>query len=556
MQFIEDNCVKRSQSNRNFLYKLGLLVLTISFLMVSLLFADLFAQSNNHIACGEQSGTWNYDTVFVNCDIIIPENEVLEILSGTTVLFNDHYKITINGALQAKGTAASPVRFTVGDTTGFADIHSTAGGWGGIRMDEVSVSSDSTLFEFCTFKYGKAVVDSVYRFGGAICIREFDKIKISDCIFENNLAFYRGGAIYAEKSDMFVRDCLFIGNFAGNDSLIYGYGGAIKQFYGEPIIQHCEFYENGSTGIGGAVSFEYADPLMVNCIFQYNYSGLGGAIGYLRSTPTNINVNILIIDNQALFFGGGIANVAASPMFTNTTIAGNYAAMGGGLYCNEASNPKMFNTILWDNTAGQGEPFGSQLWLWDTDSEPAFYNCAIQFGIAAFGGSGTMFEGPYVDCIEDDPLFIDTWDNNYRLNENSPCVNTGMTDTTGLALPWFDLGMDPRISGGRLDMGSYEFQEAVAVKQYPAQTSDLVVFPQPLVKNSLIQFNANSASRAVIELRNLNGELISSCRLQLHGKAIHAIEINRLINLELLPPSVYLIGFRTDYESKYIKVVR
>ena len=52
------------------------------------------------------------------------------------------------------------------------------------------------------------------------------------------------------------------------------------------------------------------------------------------------------------------------------------------------------------------------------------------------------------------PRFVDTNAANYRLQANSPCVNTGTNaDWMDTA---FDLDGKPRIRYGRVDMGCYE----------------------------------------------------------------------------------------------------
>jgi predicted outer membrane repeat protein len=530
--------------------------LALSIVVLLILSSFRANAQNNFDACGDQSGVWSYDTVFVVCDVLIPDGEVLAIASGTVVLFQDHYKMVVEGALQAMGESMAPIHFSVSDTSGFANIHSTQGGWGGIRLEQIDAANDSSFFAHCVFNYGKAVIDSVYRYGGAICVRSVDKVRISDCVFDNNYAFYRGGAVYAEKSDMSITRSHFEGNYAGNDSLVYGYGGAVKYVHGKPEISFCDFYSNASTGIGGAVSFEFSNPKMTNCIFQYNSSGLGGAIGYLRTNPSQINANLLIIDNYAAFFGGGIANVAASPMFSNTTISGNYAAMGGGLYCNEASNAKFFNSILWGNTSAEGDPFGSQVWLWDTESEPGFYNCSVQFGIEAFGGSGLMFEGPYVECIEEDPLFADPLESDYSLPEGSPCINTGMADTAGLALPWHDLAMNARVSGNRLDMGAYEFQEAVAVNAHQSNTSGLMVLPNPINNESKLVFSLGQASHVGLYLYNLQGKCLFEKQVGTFSGGAQQLLLSDLFSPEELAPGIYLIGLQTEYQQYWVKVVR
>lgn len=530
-------------------------------LLASAIFIALFmntqtaaAQANNHTACGEESGWWNYDTVFVSCDVLVPQGETLSIAAGTLVLFEGHYGIAVHGVIQAEGLADSPVRFTINDTTGFADIHSTAGGWNGIRFDDILPETDSSFFSHVAFSYGKAVIDSVFRYGGAICIRNFNKIRISHCLFENNYAFYRGGAVYAEKADILVTHSHFEGNYAGNDSLVYGYGGALKFVTAEPDIAFCTFTNNASTGIGGAVSFEFSNPRMLNCIFTQNASALGGAIGYLRSTPNRVNANLQIVDNYALYFGGGIANVAASPLFSNITLSGNSSAMGGGLYCNEASSPKLFNSIIWGNYTPENP--GSQVWLWDTESEPGFYNCIMQYGTAEFGGSGSMFDGPYVDCIEEDPMFTDVNQHDFSLLPESPGINAGMADTAGLSLPWFDLAMNHRISGGRIDMGVFEYQEGVFINETKPAELVLSVYPQPITASSRLSFYLPGPGKVSIQISDLNGRLVYEGRPFHLNAGTHVIHLTDLLPMSRLSGNVFVLHLQTEGGSQQIKMLK
>lgn len=398
------------------------------------------------------------DTLFVTGDINIPDRDSLIIPAGTIVKFTGYYAINVQGKLIAAGTAADSIIFTVADTLGFSNIYIGAGGWRGIRFEDVLNDNDSSCFSYCHFEYGKATGDSANCFGGAIKLVRFDKVRISNSNFYNNYAFMRGAGIHAYKSNLLIEHCHFSNNFAGNDTPeIYGYGGGINVVSSMPDIRFCTFKNNSSTGIGGGISFEYSNPEMINCVFINNFSALGGAIGFLRSEPDRTIANVLVANNTAMFFGGGIANITASPRLSNFTITGNHAAMGGGYYCNEYAFPKLYNSILYGNFGGEpGNPFGSQVWIWDVYSAPEFHYCDVQFGLPAFGGS--MFIGVYENNIEVDPIFENAASLNFRLQSASPCLNAGTPDTTGLFLPAFDLDMKPRFFAGRIDIGAYEYQ--------------------------------------------------------------------------------------------------
>jgi hypothetical protein len=68
-----------------------------------------------------------------------------------------------------------------------------------------------------------------------------------------------------------------------------------------------------------------------------------------------------------------------------------------------------------------------------------------------------------VGNITNAPLFVDYADGNLRLQSNSPCINSGkyayVTSST-------DLDGNPRIVGGTVDIGAYEYQTPVSMISY------------------------------------------------------------------------------------------
>src|SRR5205085_5285681 len=137
---------------------------------------------------------------------------------------------------------------------------------------------------------------------------------------------------------------------------------------------------------------------------------------------------------------GGTANGGGAYYSTlhNCTLTGNSASdvfvggvgEGGGAY-----NSTLSNCIVYFNTAPQGTNYSSStLNYCCTTPQPT-------------GGVGN---------ITNAPLFVDTngWAN-LRLQPNSPCINAGINSYVTNAT---DLDGNPRISGGVVDIGAYEFQ--------------------------------------------------------------------------------------------------
>ena len=75
-------------------------------------------------------------------------------------------------------------------------------------------------------------------------------------------------------------------------------------------------------------------------------------------------------------------------------------------------------------------------------------------------GSGTVTADP--NCITTDPLFVDSANGNYRL-QNSPTLSPGINAGSNALVPigiTTDLAGNPRFSpaGGTVDLGAYEYQ--------------------------------------------------------------------------------------------------
>jgi Right handed beta helix region len=85
------------------------------------------------------------------------------------------------------------------------------------------------------------------------------RLKVINCIFENNHSSQPGGALSGHGSP-WIAACLFIGN--RSDS----YGGACAFISGAPLIDRCTFAGNQTDGQGNAISGDTCKIVIVNSI--------------------------------------------------------------------------------------------------------------------------------------------------------------------------------------------------------------------------------------------------------------------------------------------------
>jgi len=425
---------------------------------------------------GPQSGMMEADTVLVGGNVTVPAGEQLIFKAGTRVVATGHFGFDVHGSISAIASADSPIIFSVADTSGFSNYENGRGGWDGLHFTGTDPYSDSSVFEYCRFEYGKAVGDSLEKMGGIFNIRNFGRISVSNCTFINNYAYHWGGAIFAESGDISISHCLFTENVCGQEAPPYGYGGAVCLRHSRPEISYCEFTGNTSTGIGGAISLEYTDAQVSKNKFYENFSGLGGALGYLRSAPGRIMEGNLFANNSCLFFGGAIAFIKANPLVLHNTFTENNSySYGGAVYCNDSAAPVIINTIIQGNHAGEG----AQIYIWDILSAPEFYHCNIQGGKEAFGGTGGIgFHSGYSNNIDTISEFLNSGPHPYSLSNSSPCINKGMFDPEWEYYPDKDLSENPRVSGILPDIGAYEYQTDLG-SDLRIASADFRVIPNP-----------------------------------------------------------------------------
>lgn len=272
-------------------------------------------------------------------------------------------------------------------------------------------------------------------YGGGIYIGRdsspiIENCRIMNCLSSGMSASGSGGGIFCAKdSSPTITNCLITGNVAMQNG-----GGITCEEDSSVTILNCIISNNeamgmswrgeASSGYGGGICCNYASARIKNCLITGNKTfGMGGGKG------------------------GGVGIYEGDVMMTNCTVADNisfgglsdiyFAAEGAGVHLTSGT---IVNTILWGNLNQSKEE--SQPESVFIPEDPGEVN--ILYSDIEGGWSG---EGD----IDANPLFAG--DGDYRLTENSPCIDAGTSE----GAPVEDMEGNSRPQGAEVDMGAFEY---------------------------------------------------------------------------------------------------
>ena len=445
--------------------------------------------------------------------VIIKDNvKIKATVAGEAILDGDSNSRVIYGNTRNNFTLSG---LTI--TNGFIDYLD-----GAVYVEQVSgagiyLNSSTGKIDSCTF-----ISNSTTNWGGGAFFGGTYDLHLKNCDFVQNSADKGGGGLYAQNdlgntdATLTLDFCQFLKNSGG------ALGGGIVCQSNDIWINGCGFIENTCTGNGAGGYFMNDMPDLVNCIFADNVAGENGGGCYIVGGTSANMINCTFADNQALS-GSAVYQVYLAKLYSINTIFWNHSFHHDGLIHVMAANSEDYIRFYTNYSDIQG------------------------------GENSIVLEGYYAKRYWQegnfslDPAYIDHENGDYSLNWNSPCIEAGKPDTTGLNLPETDLNGNPRIVNERVDMGAYEYQFPVDIGRsihHDPETEIIVNKSNSLLTVAVPDYLKNSS--LMIRIVAVDGKTIHSS-VKSRGEAITTIA------LPDIPPGVYLV---TVTDNNYLLVTK
>ena len=373
--------------------------------------------------------------IYINDCFVVPVGEMLFIEPGVEVRFKSSNNsvdfmidslnvgmLHVRGELIAEGTSTDSIVFTCENDR-----------WGIIWFDSTSTGTNN--LKHCKIEKARSVIRNIYGLpnllGAISCYQT--RVNISDCHISDNSM-----GIWSYQSEMRIEKNIIIDN--------NNYG--ISSYYSTNSIIANDIIDN-RTGIWG-------ENDMNSIISNNNFIDNQKAIHVRRDSNVNI-INNTFINNE----------LQGIELYNNTTgnIVGNIISDSDyGIICCQNTSPNITNNTIVKTSWGI---------KFKMDCNPLIRNCVLWNNVQAFCFmysnkpmiSYSLLQGDSLPSdMEDggknifnrDPQFVNSFLDNFQLQESSPCVNAG--DNNAPDLPATDTLGNPRISGPAVDIGAYEYQ--------------------------------------------------------------------------------------------------
>lgn len=289
---------------------------------------------------------------------------------------------------------------------------------------------------------------------------------------------YQGGGVSISFASPTIK-----GNVITNNAAPDGEGGGVGVYQGSPVISGNTITGNSAASGGGVSLVGGQNTQILHNTISNNSAGFGAGVELFGGESALIEDN-KILNNFGATQGGGFWIVNESDeIIVQNLFANNLASSGSQIYSLVPESQNGFalidNTIVSAPNGGAdaaviADGFNKNVVIENNVIYAAGDNAAllcnpsymdgppiVEFNDAfnqtiSYGDSCAGFDGTNGN-ISSDPKLANVTKGKYQLEAGSPAINAGSNSAPDL--PSKDLAGHPRIAGGMIDMGAYEYPE-------------------------------------------------------------------------------------------------
>jgi len=413
----------------------------------------------------------------VEDDITIPSGSELKIFPGSVLKINTSKSILVHGSLILEGSDIDSIYISQNSDY---EKH-----WGGIVLFP-EASKESIISKTC-------MKNAIPQNEKGVIYCSNDSITIINNNFSNTAT-----TIYCENNS-YPR---ISNNVFNEESNFTGVRAIYCAPDSRPLIENNKFFcssvfcksakpvlkRNKFMGQTYSMGQQYwlltlidnSDAYLEANLFKNNY----GAVLITSSACTSYNNLVNNCTTSYLFDENAVGHI-----YNNTIYSENF-----GVRSARNSTVNIINSIVWKYGS-----YGYALQTFDSSKIYSGY-CILS---DQFEGENNLYENP---------VFVNSIENDFHLSSVSPCIDTGSIDTTGLHLPQTDFDNMDRIINGRIDIGCYEYTNVNSINDFYYDFPDsyclLQNYPNPFNPYTSIQFSIPQENKVKIEIYNSLGQLI------------------------------------------------
>ena len=376
------------------------------------------------------------------------------------------------------------------------------------------------------------IQDNIAQFAGGVYIRDPNysdgNFKIYNMSIINNIATIAGGGIYSngfnylDHTDLIVHNTTIVGNLS-LAPIIYGYNGGDINYSGAGIY------------------ISHIDLIITNSILEGNFSP--GELGVI-SNPIDWYVDTLDDD---------LVENTSSAILNNNNIDHWLEKFTTHVTCSNNLDDELnenCSLLLTNHECEEAISMGlcTEFEHSNINADPLFLEPPLCFNSNDDEYCGTILN--MSECVEAIDLELCTQFKygNVRLQENSPCIDSGTTDLDGNGIE--DI---TNYYGSAPDMGSYEFGIMASDNtiKLPKSYQLYPGYPNPFNPITTIGYQLPKNGIVLLNVYNIQGRQIETIEKAFKAPGYHTIKWNA----SPYPSGIYLIRMESGSFNQTQKVV-